>query len=201
MQIQQLPGNGWKKLGWLGAILLLALVLTGCTMTMRDQPHFEPYESTSFFQNERTARLPIADTVARGLAKTDTLLYTGKVEGQFTEVFPFSINAEMLKRGRERYDIYCAPCHDQIGAGKGMVVQRGFKQPPSLHVDRLRQAPPGYIYNAIANGFGSMPSYANRIPVEDRWLIVAYVEALQLSQHATIADVPESELSQLEGSK
>ena len=201
MQLRQLHGKGLKKWGWLGAILLLALALSGCTMTMRDQPHFEPYESTSFFQDERTARLPVADTVPRGLAKTDELLYTGKSDGQFSQVFPFPITADLLARGQERYDIYCAPCHDQIGTGKGMVVQRGFKQPPSLHEDRLREAPPGYIYNAIANGFGTMPSYANRIPVEDRWLIVAYVKALQLSQHATVAAVPESVLSQLEASK
>jgi hypothetical protein len=109
------------------------------------------------------------------------------------DTFPFEITAEVMARGRERYGIFCAPCHDAVGSGLGMIVQRGMKQPPSLHVERLRQAPPGYFYDVVTNGFGAMVDYADRVPVRDRWAIVAYLRALQLSQNAAIEDVPESE--------
>jgi len=179
-------------------LLGLTLFLASCTMDMRHQPHLEPYESTTFFDNNSATRPYIPDTVARGNARLDDALYTGMTEGAYLEAFPFEISKEDLQRGRERYDIYCAPCHGFTGEGDGMVVQRGFKAPPSFNQDRLRDAAPGYFYYAIDQGFGVMPSYANRIPVRDRWLIVAYIQALQLSQHAPMADLPQADQRNVE---
>ncbi|MDW8167442.1 MAG: cytochrome c [Acidobacteriota bacterium] len=127
----------------------------------------------------------------------DEHLYTGKVRGQLAETFPFPITRSILERGRERYDIFCAPCHGRDGYGEGMIVQRGFRQPSSFHTDRLRQAPVGYFFDVITNGFGTMYSYASRIPPEDRWAIVAYIRALQLSQNARLQDVPPAERRRL----
>jgi len=114
-------------------------------------------------------------------------------------VFPFPVTAEVMARGRERFDIFCSACHGLAGQGDGMIVRRGFRRPTSFHDDRLRQVPPGYVYDVITNGFGAMPDYATQIPVEDRWAIVAYVKALQRSQHATIDDVPGGERARLDG--
>ncbi len=190
-----------RRAGLVGVILLGLVVLSGCTMTMRDQPRVDPYQPAEFFGNEKSALPPVEDTVPYGMANTDDALYTGQVDGQYVEEFPFLITKEGLEYGRQRYDIYCAPCHGYAGEGDGMVVQRGFKQPPSFHQDRLREAPPGYFYYAIANGFGSMPSYANRIPVHDRWLIVAYIKALQLSQHAPVTELPPEDVAKLEATQ
>ena len=189
------------KTGLILAALGLALFLTSCTMDMKHQPHFEAYESTTFFENGSSVRPYIEDTVARGNARLDDALYTGMVDGAYVEEFPVAISKEDLQRGHERYDIYCAPCHGMIGDGDGMVVQRGFKAPPSLNQDRLREAAPGYFYYAIDQGFGAMPSYANRIPVQDRWLIIAYVRALQLSQHASVADLSQADQSKVEAAQ
>jgi hypothetical protein len=129
----------------------------------------------------------------------DTLLFQGKLNGKPAEVFPFPITLQDLDRGQERYNIYCTPCHDRLGNGEGMVVRRGFRRPPSYHIDRLRQAPPGYLFDVITNGFGAMQDYSAQIAVRDRWAIVAYIRALQLSQNARLADVPESERNSLSG--
>jgi mono/diheme cytochrome c family protein len=115
---------------------------------------------------------------------------TGKVKGGDAAVFPMRVDAPVMARGRQRFDIYCSPCHGRTGAGDGMIVRRGYRQPPSLHVDRLRVAPPGHFFDVITAGFGAMPDYAAQIRAADRWAIVAYVRALQLSEHATMADVP-----------
>lgn len=187
-----------RKAGLLCAIFCLALLAAGCTMTMRDQPRIDPYEPNAFFPNEQSAQLPVADTVGVGDARLDDALYTGQVDGQYVEAFPFEITKADIERGHERYDIYCAPCHGYAGDGDGMIVQRGFRQPPSFNQDRLREAAPGYFFYAISNGFGSMPSYANRIPVHDRWLIIAYVKALQLSQHASVSELSQSDVDKLE---
>ena len=182
-------------------VLGLALFFSGCTMDMRHQPHLEPYETASFFDDSSAVRPYIPDTVARGNARLDDALYTGMQDGAYIEAFPFEMRKEDLQRGHERYDIYCAPCHGFTGDGDGMVVQRGFKAPPSFNQDRLRDAAPGYFYYAIDQGFGTMPSYANRIPVQDRWLIIAYVRALQLSQNAPIADLPQEDQSKVEAAQ
>jgi hypothetical protein len=171
-------------------VLCGALALTGCRQDMHDQPRYKPYRASDFFGDGRSARPLPEGTVARGRLRGDAHLHTGRVDGQFASTFPFPITEERLARGRERYGIYCTPCHGLAGYGDGMVVTRGFRRAASFHVDRVRAEPPGYFYDVIANGFGAMPSYAAQIPVEDRWAIVAYVRALQLSQNATLRDVP-----------
>ncbi|MCS7157936.1 MAG: cytochrome c [Blastocatellia bacterium] len=185
--------------GWWGVGLLLALALGGsaCRQDMHDQPRYEPLEGSTFFADSRASRPLVEGTVPRGFARMDEHLYTGKVRGQLAETFPFPITRSILERGRERYDIFCAPCHGRDGYGEGMIVQRGFRQPSSFHTDRLRQAPVGYFFDVITNGFGTMYSYASRIPPEDRWAIVAYIRALQLSQNARLQDVPPAERRRL----
>lgn len=180
------------------AALCLLMVLTGCTMNLRNQPRYEPFEQSAFYKDKDSSRPLVADTVARDNLRIDSHFYTGQVDGEFADTYPFEITAEMLDRGQERFDIFCAPCHSRLGDGNGMVVQRGFKQPPSFHIERLQNETPGYFYGAITNGFGVMPSYASRIPPKDRWLIVAYIEALQLSQNATLNDVSQSERGALD---
>ncbi len=187
-----------SKLIKLCALICLLFVMSGCTMNMRDQPRYEAFEGSTFFADNRSSRPLVDDTVARNNLRTDEFLYTGQVDGAPVEAFPFPVDKEVLERGHERFDIFCAPCHGRLGDGNGMVAQRGFKHPPSFHIDRLREAPPGYFYGAISNGFGVMPSYAARINPKDRWAIVAYIRALQLSQHATLDNVPESEVDNLQ---
>ena len=176
--------------------LLSGVVLMGaaCRQDMHDQPKAKPQSQSKFFVDGRTGRLPVEGTVARGDLREDDHLYRGKVNGQFVTTFPFKIDAAIMQRGRERYTIYCTPCHGQTGLGNGMVVQRGFRVPAaSHHLERLRNAPVGYWFDVITNGFGVMFGYAAQIPVNDRWAIIAYVRALQLSRHATIEDIPEAQ--------
>ena len=178
-------------------LLPFAFIASGCRQDMHDQPKYIPLRPSDFFKDGMSAREPVAGTVARGQLKEDEHLYTGKTAGQFAATFPFAITGEMLNRGEERYNIFCSVCHDRLGTGNGMIVQRGFRRPPTLHLDRLRQSQPGYLFDVITNGFGAMPDYASQISVEDRWKIVAYIRALQLSQNATIADVPPEQRDKL----
>ena len=164
---------------------------------MHDQPKYKPLKASKFFADGRTSRPLVPGTVARGHLDDDPLLYTGKVGATFTTTFPAPVTQAVLQRGQERYNIYCTPCHDRVGTGNGMIVQRGYRRPPSFHIDRLRDAPVGYFFDVITNGFGVMPSYAAQVPVSDRWAIIAYLRALQLSQHATLADVPAAEQQHL----
>jgi len=164
---------------------------------MHVQPKYVPEYGSTFFADGRSERQPVTGTVARGELRSDELLYTGKVNGAVADAFPFAITAADLSRGRERYNIYCSPCHDYTGSGNGMIVQRGFPAPPSFHIERLRQAPAGHFFDVETNGFGLMYSYASRVPPEDRWRIAAYIRALQLSQHGAMTDVPEGEDSTL----
>jgi hypothetical protein len=175
----------------------LALLFAGCRMDMHEQPKYLPYEPTTFFDDGRSERPVVPGTVARGHLHLDELLYTGKENGVFASKFPFPITRADLERGRQRYNIYCTPCHDYTGSGRGIVVQRGFPPPPSYHIDRLRQAPVGQFFDVMTNGDGSMYSYASRIEPEDRWRIAAYIRVLQLSEHSTVQDVPESERQKL----
>jgi cbb3-type cytochrome c oxidase subunit III len=172
---------------------LIATCLWGvaCQQKMADQPRYEPLQKSDFFDDQRTARPIVEGTVARGHLNADEQLYTGKAGGEPAKTFPFPIDRQVLQRGEERFNIFCAPCHDRVGDGQGMIVRRGFRPPPSFHIDRLREAPPGHFFDVISHGFGSMPDYAAQIPVRDRWAIVAYIRALQLSQNAAIGDVPE----------
>ena len=181
--------------------VLSVLAFTSCRQDMHDQPRYEPLEQSQFFEDQRSARPLVEGTVARGHLNDDPALYTGKVDGVAVTSLPFPITAEVLQRGQQRYNIFCAPCHDQVGNGTGMVVRRGFRRPPSLHIDRLRESPAGYYFDVITNGFGSMSNYAEQIPVKDRWAIVAYIRALQLSQHASLQDVPEKERKDLESQR
>ena len=166
---------------------------------MHDQPRFETLEASTFFEDGQSARPLTAGTVARGHLRRDEHFYAGKSDGVLADTFPFPVNREVLARGRERFDIFCSPCHGRVGTGRGIVVRRGFRSPPSFHIPRLREAPAGHFFDAITNGFGGMASYASRISPEDRWAIVAYVRALQLSQNATLAEVPAEERSKLTG--
>jgi hypothetical protein len=180
------------------AVLALLLV-AGCRQDMHDQPRYEPLEPSAFFDDRRAARPVLPGTVARGQLDEDEALHLGTRDGVLVTDFPLRLDRGLLARGRERYDIYCSPCHDRLGYGRGMIVQRGYQQPPSLHEDRLRQVPVGYLYQTIRNGFGVMPSYAAQVRERDRWAIVAYLRALQLSQDARPEDVPAAERSKLEG--
>ena len=164
--------------------------MAGCRQDMHDQPKYIPLRGSTFFEDGRSARTPVAGTVARNELREDALLYTGKVEDADATVFPFAVDEKVMARGRERFDIFCSPCHGRTGAGDGMIVSRGYRPPPSLHVDRLRLVPVGHFFDVITNGFGAMPDYAAQIRAEDRWAIVAYIRALQLSEQATMEDVP-----------
>lgn len=160
---------------------------------MHVQPKYTPLEASSFFDDGRSARPLVEGTVARGHLRTDELFYTGKINGVLADVFPFPVTREVLKRGEERFNIYCSDCHDRVGTGQGIVVRRGFRAPPSFHSDRLRKAPAGHFFDVITQGSGAMYSFASRIPPQDRWAIAAYIRALQLSQNATLEDVPPAE--------
>jgi mono/diheme cytochrome c family protein len=181
----------FRKLTLLGfpAVLLLA----GCRQDMHDQPRFKPLAKSDFYSDLRSARPPVEGTVARGQLHEDTYFYTGMIPGTNNpgDYMPFPVTEEVLARGRERFNIYCAPCHSRLGDGNGIVPTRGFpRKPPSYHIERLRKAPLGYFFDVVTHGFGIMPDYASQIPPRDRWAIVAYIRALQLSQNATAADIP-----------
>ena len=180
-------------------VLLLAAATMGCRQDMQDQPKFIPLRPSSFFADGRSERPLVEGTVARGHLDEDTAFYTGKIGDKPVDGFPFPITRGVLDRGQERYNIYCAPCHDRLGYGNGMIARRGFNRPPpaSYHIDRLRQAPAGYFFDVITNGLGAMPDYAAQIEPYDRWAIVAYVRVLQLRQNASVNDVPAEAREQL----
>jgi mono/diheme cytochrome c family protein len=171
--------------------LILMLLFSACRIDMHVQPRENPLSRSEFYADHRSERPPVEGTVARGDLRADTYFYTGKIGNNPCDVMPFPVTKEVLERGRERFNIFCAPCHSRLGDGNGFVPSRGFsRKPPSFHDARLQKAPLGYFYDVITNGFGIMPDYASQIPPQDRWDIVAYVRALQLSQNATMADVP-----------
>jgi mono/diheme cytochrome c family protein len=191
------PGRAQRR----GLLLLVSLLcLAGCHKDMYDQPKYRPLEESDFFRDGNSSRPLLPDTLARGHLRPEDLLHTGKVHGADAEVFPYPVTRAVLGRGREQFDIFCSPCHGRLGDGNGMIVQRGFKHPPSFDIDRLRESPPGHFFNVITNGFGAMFSYGDRIEPRDRWAIIAYIRALQRSQHATEADVPAAERAKLEQS-
>lgn len=188
---------------WLRRVALVGLLLplAGCRQDMQDQPRYKPLAGTNFFGDGRSARPLLEDTVARGHLRLDQALYTGKVNGQDVDTFPFPIQRADVLRGEERFNIYCSPCHSRIGDGNGMIVRRGFRQAADYHSDKLLQAPVGHFFDVMTNGFGAMPNYAERITPEDRWRIAAYIRVLQLSQNARIEDVPAAERAALEAQK
>jgi mono/diheme cytochrome c family protein len=202
--------------------MLLALFLTGCAKVMQDmydQAKYEPLESSSLFANSLSSRTPIGGTVAQsfgtfadtssGRIGASMLIGIGNPRAMLpTEAnnltlaqTPIAITSKLLQRGKERYNIYCSPCHSRLGDGDGMVVRRGFPRPPSYHTDELRQAPLSHFYRVITQGYGVMYSYADRITPHDRWAIAAYIRALQLSQHARLADLPASVRFKLESKR
>jgi hypothetical protein len=183
-------------------VLLLAgamLLATACRQKMAEQPRYDPLEPSSFFADGQSARLLVPGTVARGDLREDAHFYEGTSGGAPAKIFPFPITLEVLQRGRERYDIYCSPCHDRTGKGEGMIVRRGFTRAPSFHIQRLRDVPPGHVFHVITRGLGAMPDYRHQIPPRDRWAIIAYIRGLQLSHNATVNDVPPQERDQLAG--
>ena len=179
----------------------VALLLAGCRLDMFDQPKYKPQAASDFFADGRAGRPAIPGTIARNHLNEDAHLYTGKVDGKLVTTFPFPVTMDVLRRGQDRYNIYCTPCHDATGSGNGMIVQRGLKRPPSLHDARLVNSPPGHFFDVMTNGLGAMQDYSAQIPVRDRWAIIAYIRALQLSQRGTPADVPADVLRQLKEKK
>lgn len=179
------------------ALLLVSFVALAC-QPMRDQPKYLQDEPSNLFSSGTSDRPLVPDTVPRGYLHADTAMYDGKDQnGNPVTQFPFPITKDDLLRGQQRFNIYCAPCHGRLGTGGGVVVARGFTTPPTFHSDRLRNAPVGHFFDVITNGFGAMPDYSNQIEPADRWRIIAYIRALQLSQNATINDVPPDERAKL----
>ncbi len=165
-------------------LLACALSTTACRQDMQNQPRYKPLSATTFFDDERSARPAIDDTVARGQLHLDAARYTGKENGKDIDSFPIQITPADVARGQQRFNIFCSPCHGRLGDGHGMIVSRGLRQPPSYHDARLINAPVGHFFDVMTNGYGAMYSYASRVPVDDRWRIAAYIRALQLSQNA-----------------
>lgn len=192
-------------------------VVAGCRQDMHNQPKFVPLRSSEFYSDRRSARYPVPGTIPQlcpdkdkcspeeklvndEQVKPDSYFLTGKHGTVYGNELPgdsAGTRAQILARGQERYNIYCAPCHSQLGDGNGMIVQRGYKRPPSFHVQRLKNAPLGWFYDVISNGFGGMPDYAAQVKPADRWAIAAYIRALQLSQSATEADVAQGDREKL----
>lgn len=189
-----------RSAGTVGIAAALALAIgaaTACRVDMHVQPRYDPLASSTFFPDGRSERPAVPGTVVHGDLRTDELRYTGKINGVVANEFPFPITRADLDRGRQRFNVYCSPCHDYTGSGHGMIVQRGFQAPPSYHIERLRNAPVGHFFDVMTNGFGAMYSYAGRVAPDDRWRIAAYIRALQLSQHANLNDVPADQRQQL----
>ena len=183
----------------MAAALLVALTgAAGCRQDMHDTPRYKPLQQSDIYGDKRSARPIIDGTVARGLLKDDDVFYTGMQAGAPVEKIPMPLTDAVVARGRERYDVYCSPCHGVAGDGDGMIVKRGYKQPTSYHDPRLRNERAGYFFDVMTRGFGQMPDYAAQVSAKDRWAIVAYIRALQLSQHASVGDLTPEEKGRLD---
>lgn len=188
--------------GCAATALVVLIAAAGCgTAGMEDQPRYEPFEASDFFGDGLSARPKVPGTVARGQLPADDALATGRRGGQLVEVSPVKLDRALLVRGQERFNIYCAVCHGLTGEGDGMVPQRGFRRPPSYHIERLRRAPVGHFYDVITAGFGAMPSFAAQLEPRDRWAVVAYVGTLQVARSAKLEDVPADARRRLEEAK
>ena len=174
----------------LPALLALIFVTAGCRIDMHVQPYYRPLTKSDFFADGRSSRLPVDGTVARGDLRDDTYFYTGKVNGNLGDTMPYPLTKEVLERGRDRFNVYCTPCHGRVGDGNGFIPSRGLRHPPSYHIDRLRKVPLAYFFDVMTNGFGVMQDYSAQIPPRDRWAIAAYVRALQMSQNVNSAELP-----------
>lgn len=182
------------------AILSALLFVSGCELrqAMYDQEKYEPLEASSFFSDGQSYRPQISETVARGQLRLDSHFYEGKVDGELSYDLPVPVTTELLTRGKERFGIYCTPCHGHTGKGDGIIVKRGLKAPSSFHEQRLRDMPVSYFFDVITNGYGIMYSYASRVPTADRWAISAYIRTLQLSQNIDYDQLPDEDQSQLQ---
>ena len=178
---------------------LAALTAVSCREEMRNNSRLKPLQEDPFFADRSSSRPLVADTVPRGGSDNDEFFYQGEVNGKLVQGFPGPITKQQLDRGRDRFNIYCSVCHGPTGEGDGMIVQRGFPQPPSFHEQRLREAPEGHFFYVITRGYGVMYPYADRLTPEDRWAIVAYIRALQLSRNSTLNDVPPEQKARLIG--
>ncbi|HET8796855.1 MAG TPA: cytochrome c [Thermoanaerobaculia bacterium] len=188
------PGKHGVRL----AVLALALVaLTACRQKMANQARYDPLERSDFFADGMAARPRIEGTVARGEISGNPFLDSGKIDGRIADGFPLPVTRELIDRGHSRFDIYCAQCHGRIGDGNGMIPSRGYRRPPSFHTDKLRTAPTGHFFDVMTNGFGAMPPYRTMINTHDRWAIVAYIRALQLSQNTSAADLDDAARAKL----
>jgi mono/diheme cytochrome c family protein len=194
------PARSRSRLFSRGVLLtaLCVFVFGGCRQKMSNQPRYDPLEASDFFADGMAARPRIAGTVARGDLSNDPFFDTGKINGQVADGFPFAVTSDVVDRGQERYNIYCSECHGRVGDGNGMIPSRGYRRPPSYHTEALRKRPTGHFFDVMTNGFGAMPAYGTMIPPRDRWAIVAYIRALQLSQNATVNDVPAEKRAQLD---
>jgi mono/diheme cytochrome c family protein len=218
-QIKDHPNPSIERVLRFARLTGLAVILLSCPacqQQMAEQPSYRPLQPSAFFADGASARTLVPGTVARGAARLDRHFYTGErgpaeggsalseagrmslpvartalAEKSYVDKFPRPVTEQVLQRGQERFEIYCAVCHGPLGYGDGIVVQRGYTRPPSYHTDRLRSAPAGYFFDVITHGFGSMPDYAEQIPPRDRWAIVAYLRVLQFSQHAPLGELPE----------
>jgi hypothetical protein len=185
-----------------GVALAAAVLGAGCRNEMYDQAKIKPLSESTFFPNGQSARPLPPDTVARGYLREDQAMYAGLgPDGGFVSDLPVPLTRELMERGHERFNIFCSPCHGRQGNGLGMIVERGFKQPPSFHIDRVREQPIGYFFDVMTKGFGQMSSYASQVPPEDRWAIAAYIRALQFSQHAPVAELPALDRESLGGAR
>ncbi|HVW07977.1 MAG TPA: cytochrome c [Bryobacteraceae bacterium] len=180
---------------------IAAVSLTACRRDMQDQPRYKPLQPGNFFTDGRSARPIPSDTVAIDELNNGDSVHTGYVNGQWAATIPLPLNLALLQRGHERFDIFCSPCHGRLGDGDGMVAQRGVRAPVSFHTDRVRNEPPGYIFDVITHGFGAMEDYGDQVPVDDRWAIIAYIRALELSRMGTIGDVPAAQRGALEAKR
>ena len=180
-------------------LALTALVALGaCRQKMANQPRYDPLEASDFFEDGQSARPRVPGTVARGELTSNPFFDTGKVNGAVADGFPMAVTLQVINRGQERFDIYCSECHGRVGDGNGMIPARGYRRPPSFHTETLRKATTGHFFDVMTNGFGAMPPYGTMIPPDDRWAIVAYIRALQLSQHAPVDLVPPAERAKLD---
>jgi hypothetical protein len=199
----RVPTRGATQ-GLEAGLLAFLAVLSGCRSEMYDQARYEPYEATEFFDDGASARPLVPGTIPRRDPREQgkiphELFTTGKTAGQLTESVPFPVDKAVLERGQDRYRIFCTPCHGELGDGRGMIVRRGFNPPPSFHGEELRKQPVGHFFDVMTRGHGTMYSYASRIGTRDRWNIAAYIRALQLSQHASVGELPLEDRDRLGG--
>jgi mono/diheme cytochrome c family protein len=179
--------------------VVLALAAAGCRNDMHRQYRIKPFRGSALFADGSSARPLPPGTVPRGFLRDNRAFWAGQgPDGKFVAEVPMPVTKALLDRGKERFNIYCSPCHGRTGLGQGMVVQRGFKQPTSFHIDRLRNERIGYLFDVATNGFGQMSGYASQIPPEDRWAIAAWIRVLQLSQNAPVAMLTSKDREQLE---